>query len=172
MPEAEARLILAEDLLRLPERARSPLILCYLGGLTRDEAASQLGQTRSRFRRRLAYAQELLVTRLTRRGVTLSAALSLVLCSSASATAVLPPGLVASTAAAVFAGDGVPALSPELPALPHEVTRAMFTNRLQCSFMALIGTGLGSLLATPVAPGGSPPQARTPRGTAGAFGRR
>src|SRR5262249_38696531 len=34
---------LDEELRRLPERLRSPLLLCYLSGLTRDEAARQLG---------------------------------------------------------------------------------------------------------------------------------
>src|SRR5262245_37239107 len=39
----EVRTALDEELQRLPERLRSPLLLCYLSGLTRDEAAQQLG---------------------------------------------------------------------------------------------------------------------------------
>src|SRR6266852_2491640 len=39
----ELRQILHEELDRLPESYRMPLILCYLEGQTRDEAAGQLG---------------------------------------------------------------------------------------------------------------------------------
>src|SRR5260221_7221984 len=38
----EVRQALDEELQHLPERLRSPLLLCYLSGLTRDEAAKQL----------------------------------------------------------------------------------------------------------------------------------
>src|SRR5262245_43098122 len=39
----EAQLILHEELARFPEKYRAPLVLCNLEGLTRDEAAKQLG---------------------------------------------------------------------------------------------------------------------------------
>src|SRR5262249_30730738 len=39
----EVRRALDEELQHLPERWRSPLLLCYLSGLSRDEAARQLG---------------------------------------------------------------------------------------------------------------------------------
>ena len=42
----EVRTALDEELQRLPERLRLPLLLCYLSGLTRDEAAEQLGWSR------------------------------------------------------------------------------------------------------------------------------
>src|SRR5256885_394107 len=35
--------ILDDELNRLPARLRGPLVLCYLEGLTRDEAAARLG---------------------------------------------------------------------------------------------------------------------------------
>jgi RNA polymerase sigma factor (sigma-70 family) len=44
---------LEEELQRLPERLRSPLLLCYLSGLTRDEAARQLGWSLGTLKRRL-----------------------------------------------------------------------------------------------------------------------
>src|SRR5262249_19167642 len=41
----EACAIVHEELDRLPDRYRRPLLLCYLEGLSRDEAARQLGWT-------------------------------------------------------------------------------------------------------------------------------
>jgi RNA polymerase sigma factor (sigma-70 family) len=68
----ELRLVLDEELNRLPEGLRAPLILCYLQGRTRDEAAAQLGCTFGALKRRLEDGRALLRSRLARRGVTLA----------------------------------------------------------------------------------------------------
>jgi RNA polymerase sigma factor (sigma-70 family) len=60
--------LLDEELQRLPDRHRLPLLLCYLQGRTQDEAAVQLGWSLSTLRRRLDQGRELLQKRLTRRG--------------------------------------------------------------------------------------------------------
>jgi RNA polymerase sigma factor (sigma-70 family) len=65
---------LDEELAALPEVLRGPLVLCYLQGHTRDEAAQQLGCGLAMLKRWLERGRNLLRDRLTRRGVTLPAA--------------------------------------------------------------------------------------------------
>jgi RNA polymerase sigma factor (sigma-70 family) len=65
----EVRQALDEELQRLPEGLRSPLVLCYLSGLTRDEAARQLGWSLGTLKRRLEEGRKALRVRLARRGI-------------------------------------------------------------------------------------------------------
>src|SRR5262249_22148190 len=58
---------------RLPDATRLPLVLCYLDGLSRDEAAQQLGRSLNSVKKALERGRDVLRKRLTRRGVTLSA---------------------------------------------------------------------------------------------------
>jgi RNA polymerase sigma factor (sigma-70 family) len=61
--------ILHEEVARLPEKYRAPIILCHLEEMTHAEAARHLRWTVGMVRGRVARARELLRTRLTRRGV-------------------------------------------------------------------------------------------------------
>src|SRR5207253_2609103 len=72
----EAQTILHEELNRLPQRLRAPLVLCYLENATQEEAARQLGWSLRTVNRRLERGRTLLHLRLTRRGLTLAATLS------------------------------------------------------------------------------------------------
>ncbi len=67
--------VLDEELRALPERHRAPLVLCYLQGQTRDEAARQMGLSLRTLKRRLEEGRDRLRGRLARRGLGLSAAL-------------------------------------------------------------------------------------------------
>jgi len=58
-----------EETLRLPERYRSVIVLCYWEGLTHEQAAQRLGCPIGTVRSRVARARELLRRRLVRRGV-------------------------------------------------------------------------------------------------------
>src|SRR5439155_23487964 len=71
----EACAILHEELDRLADKHRLPLLLCYLDGKSRDEAAKQLGWSISSLRGHLERGRTRLRARLARRGVTLSAGL-------------------------------------------------------------------------------------------------
>ena len=72
LEQRESFALLDEEVARLPERFRLPVLLCYLGGRTTDEAARLLGCPRGTVLSRLATARQRLAVRLTRRGVALA----------------------------------------------------------------------------------------------------
>jgi RNA polymerase sigma factor (sigma-70 family) len=64
----ELRAVVDEELARLPGSLRAPLVLCYLEGLTHDEAASRLRWPVGTVRSRMARGRDVLRRRLARRG--------------------------------------------------------------------------------------------------------
>jgi RNA polymerase sigma factor (sigma-70 family) len=130
----DVRPVLDEEIGRLPDRYRVPFVLCYLEGLTVDEAARRLGQPRGTVGTRLARARERLRARLTARGVGLSAlALTSVLANEASAG--LPAGLAGKTLAVAAAGSAAPA---PILTLAEGVLRAMFLSQLKSGVSVLV----------------------------------
>jgi len=160
-PDAEApsesqelRLILDQEIGRLPERFRAAVVLCYLEGKSVDEAARQLGCPRGTVASRLARARERLRIRLAGRGLAVTAALvTLTQANAAPRPLVLIPTLTAAAlryAAGGAAAEG--ALSPRITVLTEEVLRAMFLHRLKTGIVILIAF-LGILLAGGLAAG-------------------
>ncbi|MGH7226765.1 MAG: RNA polymerase sigma factor, partial [Gemmataceae bacterium] len=70
---AELLPILDEEINRLPTKYRLPVLLCYLQGLSSEEAAQRLGCAKGTVFSRLSRARDLLRRRLVRRGVEVSA---------------------------------------------------------------------------------------------------
>ncbi len=69
----ELKLILHEELQKLPAKYRLPLILHYFGGMTRDEMAAELNCKPSTLGVRIFRGREMLAGRLNGRGIHLSA---------------------------------------------------------------------------------------------------
>jgi RNA polymerase sigma factor (sigma-70 family) len=71
LPDTELGTVLDEELARLPDRLRNPLLLCYVQGKTHAEAADELKCPVSTLSDRLARGCEILRERLARRGLAL-----------------------------------------------------------------------------------------------------
>jgi RNA polymerase sigma factor (sigma-70 family) len=89
----EVRAILDEELDRLPGRLRSPLVLCYLDGMSRETAAESLGWSVRTLHRRLEEGRERLHAALARRGLT-GLALGCAVLATEGLRATVPPGLL------------------------------------------------------------------------------
>lgn len=142
---ADLRLVLHEEIHRLPERFRIPVVLCDLEGRTHQQAAEQLGWPIGTVKSRQARGRERLRHRLVRRGVTPTVGLGAVLASQ-SARAAVPVSManstvqIASRLATGAAGAG--AVSAPVAVLVKGVLNAMFLNKLGFSTLILLAAGV------------------------------
>ena len=172
----ELRPVLHEEISRLPEKYRKPVILCYLEGRTNEEVAALLEWPVGTVKGRLSRARDLLRSRLTRRGLALSAGLlASLFAQNAVLAEVVPSRLVESTvdsAMRVHSGE-VGAVSSGVAALLEPVTepRSLAPLLLLAAFLLALGgvagagllikrpqatlTGLGEALPWPFGDGGS-----------------
>jgi RNA polymerase sigma factor (sigma-70 family) len=130
--------VLDEEMARLPEALRAPLLCCYYHGLTQDEAAHQLGWKVRTLKARVDRGRKLLRARLTRRGIELSAALAAI--GVASEGSSFPPVV------------RLPSTNP-VPVAVHTLTREglAMTRRttplvLTACAVGLVAAGAGLLL--------------------------
>jgi RNA polymerase sigma factor (sigma-70 family) len=143
----EVRQILDEELQRLPESYRLPLVLCYLEGRTRDEAAAQLGWTLGRLKGLPERGRERLRGTLIRRGLAPAAAGAALLAETALAAPVPPLLAVAMLRAALRLAAGeslrVGALSGTVIGLAEGGSGIMGSKKL--ALVGVLALGLGVL---------------------------
>jgi RNA polymerase sigma factor (sigma-70 family) len=152
--------VIHEEVSRLPDKYRTPVVLCYLQGKTHEQAAEQLRWPVGTVKGRLSRARELLRGRLSRRGCALSLGVL------ALEELAIPRPLLASTveAAARFA-VGDPVASTSAVALAEGVMHTMSYGKWILVAVALTagvaGVGTGRFLLPTYAAGPAAPRAET-----------
>src|SRR5215469_15132689 len=146
----EVQALLDEELGRLPDRYRAPIVLCELEGKTIKEVARQLGWPQGTVATRLSRGRTMLGKRLARHGLPL-AGLAAAL-AEAVAEAGVPTPLERSTvqAASRFAAGRAAAglVSPRAAALTDGVLKSMLLHKLKIVTAVLAGLALVLGLAT------------------------
>ena len=170
------RRVVHEEVDRLPDAYRFPVVLCDLEGLTYEHAADRLRWSVPTLRGRLARGRRKLRDRLTRRGITAPVAVALMAASARSASAATRALARATVAVATGGADSAGAV-----ALSRLITRGMLMTKIKLAATAAVTTlgltmaGVGAVgsgrIVTPgptTTPDGPPPSsvvARPPADT-------
>lgn len=148
----DLRRVLDEELNRLPEKYRVPLILCYLEGKTHEEAAQQLGWPLGTLKCRVLRGREQLRHGLARRGLGASAPLPTVPPPAVAPSALVGVTLAASLEFAAGSATAGPA-SLQAVALAQGVLKTMTVSKLKIAatlllLASVLAVGAGGLAAS------------------------
>jgi RNA polymerase sigma factor (sigma-70 family) len=140
----ELQSLIRDEVDRLSSNDRMAIVLCYLEGLSHEEAADRLGWPVGTVKGRLSRARDKLRERLTRRGVALPTSVQISSLSVA-ASASVPTALLRSTTMAAIqlaSGQSLTAgiVSAQAMTLMEGVISTMFTTKLKIGVAALVAT--------------------------------
>src|SRR4051812_48792186 len=158
---AELAAVIDEEISRLPERFRVPLVLCHLEGMRHHEVARRLGCPVGTVESRLSRAREQLRSRLLRRGLApMSAAIVAMLTSSDASAA--PVSLVEATLRAAVRGSSgrvgsraasaasaMSSVGRWLRRVPSLHARVAVSTLVLCAGIAALGLGADRAEGTP-----------------------
>jgi RNA polymerase sigma factor (sigma-70 family) len=132
---SDVQAVLDEELSRLPDRYRTVIVLCDLGGKTRKEAARQLRLPEGTVSGHLTRGRAILAKRLARRGLAISAAAVAVTLSGELAVAHAPASVMSETVKAIVLSSAPEAaftgISIKVAVLTEGVLKAMLLAKLK-----------------------------------------
>lgn len=145
--------VLDEELGRLADNFRLPIVLCCIEGKTNEEAAAELGWTNGEVRSRLTKGREILRRRLSRQGIALSIGLLFALITERSLAVPLSPATVSSTvsaARALTSGTALPSgmISESAISLADETFRELWWTKAASVAVGLLFIAVIAAAAT------------------------
>ncbi len=156
------REVVHEEVDRLPETQRAPVVLCLLEGLTPEQAAQRLGWPAGTVRSRLARAKVRLKSRLERRGLHPTAMLATLRVGRPAATALNHATTAAATRVAAGQAMGLTA-SAGVATLVSGELRMTALRRIGMIAAGVLAIGVAATAAwSRVERGDAPPQRDAP----------
>lgn len=154
---------LHEEISRLADKYRRPMVLCFLEGHTCEEAADRLGWPVGTVKGRISRAKDLLRGRLARRGIVATSTLISTTLTRAAEASISPVILDQTVKAAMGLAAGGTAVaagvfSATAVALADGVESTMFLSNLKvlaatAAIVASIATGAGVMARQGIGPG-------------------
>ena len=156
---ADVRSALDDALAKLPGSLRDPLVLCYLDGLTRDEAATALGCSANVLKGRLERGRERLRRHLERRGLALPVALAGVIVAERTLAAAETAAVARAAVDYLASGMASPAVRALLPGMWGPMVWKFAAGLAGLVALGAVAAGLIGSAAPPTADPPKPPAA-------------
>jgi RNA polymerase sigma factor (sigma-70 family) len=136
--------VLHEEIHRLPERYRNPVVLCWLEGLSTEAAGARLRCPQGTILSRLSRARERLRRQLARRGITLAGGVLGTLSLTDAGSAAVAAALIDSTiltASHALPRQGAGLVSAEVATLTKQVLTTMLLTKAKTAAAVMLTFG-------------------------------